>query len=518
MAETMAEKSEGNKNFFQRILDSFFGGNDPEAVKKKQLKAIAKDLAKSHSNFYKLSSDEVQPALAKQFYQIYKVVAPAQTFFQTLNNPATLKNQIVTSSLSETQLNLMNEIAEPIIREKSKTIPVEQLSEEIQSQLDQFISSFDMDKVNKIDSLYKTMQQFQSFCLYDYFFFLKKFCSSIKEKDFTEMPRFDAIPSKYIKDDLKDFISVAWTLEKDADWQSLFAFFKDCRGIEPIQLRAWTTLLSKLNNLKRERTFEKLIKIAEKDPSFEQVINGQSVNVVEPFIEHIRSEALQAVSKLQTEKKKNQVDNLLTQLFGTEDVTRLKYYSEKSNPDFIKHNLPVYSYCMPLNYLKAFLLDFVKGDLRTFADLILVRGQWVSSSLSSPMSDAFNMLLEYSKKITEFDDSLAEDGAVGIKIKTLMPRTLREKDASNIASTLIEDSNNEAKDLIIKSTQNLITVGRTIKSVLEDYAKFPRAEMIINWKELEKFAEGSIKETGVDLYKKIYLFTQLMQTMLGKQS
>ncbi len=514
----MASKTEEAKNFFQRILDSFFGSNDPEALKKKQLKAIAKDLSKSHSNFYKYSSDEVQPALAKLFYQIYKIVSPAQTFFQTLNNPATLKNQIVTSSLSETQLNLLNEISEAVIREKAKTVPVEELSEQTQAQLDQFISSFDMDKVNKIDYLYTTMQHFQAFCLYDFFFFLKKFCSSIKEKDFSDVPRFDAIPSKYIKDDLKDFISVAWVLEKDADWSSLFAFMKESRGIEPIQARAWTNLISKLNNFKRDRTFEKLIKIAEKDPAYEQNINVQTVNVVEPFIEKVRSEALQAISSLQTEKKKNQVDNLLSQLFGTEEISRLKYYSEKASPDFIKHNLPVYSFCQPLNYLKAFLLDFVKGDLRTFADLILVRGQWVSSSLSSPMSDAFNMLLDYSKKITEFDESLAEDGDVGIKIKTLMPRTLREKDASNIASTLIEDANDEAKDYIIRCTQSLVVVGRTIKSVLEDYAKLPRAEMIINWKELEKFAESSIKETGVALYKKIYLFTQLMQTMLGKQS
>ena len=498
----MADNSEVKVSFFQRIIESFFGSSDPEALKRKQLKAIAKDLAKSHSNFYKLSSDEVQPALAKLFFQIYKIISPAQTFFQTLNNPATLKNQIVTSSLSETQLSLMEAISEQAIREKVKTVPVEELAEQVQAQLDQFISSFDMEKVNKIDYLYTTMQHFQSFCLYDYFFFLK----------------FDAIPSKYIKDDLKDFISLAWVLERDADWAGLFSFFKTARGVEPIQLRAWTSLLAKLNNFKRDRTFEKLIKIAEKDPSYEQTINVQSVNVVERFIDKVRNEALSAITSLQSEKKKNQVDNLLTQLFGTEDVTRLKFYSEKANPDFIKHNLPNYTLCQPLNYLKAFLLDFVKGDLRPFSDLILIRGQWVSSTLSTPMSDAYNALLDYSKKITEFDDSLAEDGEIGIKIKTLMPRTLREKDASNIASTLIEDANEEAKECIVKCSQYLIVIGKTIKSVLEDYAKLPKAEMIINWKELERFAESSIKETGVALYKKIYLFTQLMQTMLGKQS
>ncbi len=512
----MADKFSG-KSFLQRIIDSFLGSSDPEVIKKKHLKSIAKDLAKQHSNFYKFSSDEVQPALPKLFWQIYKIISPAQTFLQTLANPATLKNQLVTSSLSEAQLNLVNEISEQAVRDKAKTVPVEQLTEQVLAQVDQFVSSFDIEKVNRIDSLYTTLQKFQAFCLFDYYFFLKKFCSAIKEKDFSEMPKFDAIPSKYIKDDLKDFIAVAWVLERDADWAALFNFFKECRGIEPIQVRSWQSLLSKLQNFKRDRSFEKLIKLAEKDPNFEMPVTSQNGNVVEPFIDKVKTEAQQTLTKLQSEKKKNQVDKLLTQLFGTEEVSWLKNYTERSNPDFLKHNLPIFAFCQPLNYLKAFLLDFVKGELRTFSDLVLIRGQWISSSLTTPMSEAFNYLLEASTKITQFDEKMAEDKEIGIKIKTLMPRTLREKDASNIASTLIEDANDEAKGFIVGSTQNLVIVGRTVKSILEDYAKLPRAEMIINWKELEKYAEFPIKETGVEIYKKIYLFSQLMQTMLGKK-
>ena len=45
----------------------------------------------------------------------------------------------------------------------------------------------------------------------------------------------------------------------------------------------------------------------------------------------------------------------------------------------------------------------------------------------------------------------------------------------------------------------------------------PKSEMIVNWKELDKFAEEPIKEQGVTIYKMIYLFVQLMQSYIGNK-
>jgi len=51
------------------------------------------------------------------------------------------------------------------------------------------------------------------------------------------------------------------------------------------------------------------------------------------------------------------------------------------------------------------------------------------------------------------------------------------------------------------------------KYAADDYAK-NQPEIIANWKELEKFADKPIKEFSVELYKKIYLFTTLIQTSI----
>jgi hypothetical protein len=61
----------------------------------------------------------------------------------------------------------------------------------------------------------------------------------------------------------------------------------------------------------------------------------------------------------------------------------------------------------------------------------------------------------------------------------------------------------------------LIIIGKTLKQLIEDYVK-PKHIIVQNWRELEKFSEVPLKEFCVGIYKKIYLFVQLMQTYLSE--
>ena len=72
----MAKKTE--TSFFQKLFSSIFSGNDPEAEKNRQLKQIAKNLSRSGYKFYRPGSDQVLPQFGKFFYDIYKIISPAQ--------------------------------------------------------------------------------------------------------------------------------------------------------------------------------------------------------------------------------------------------------------------------------------------------------------------------------------------------------------------------------------------------------------------------------------------------------
>ena len=100
----MAKKTE--TSFFQKLFSSLFSGNDPEAEKNRQLKQIAKNHSRSGYKFYKPGSDQVLPQFGKFFYDIYKIISPAQIFFQNQQNPNFYKNLVIDYSLTESQKKL----------------------------------------------------------------------------------------------------------------------------------------------------------------------------------------------------------------------------------------------------------------------------------------------------------------------------------------------------------------------------------------------------------------------------
>ena len=100
-----------------------------------------------------------------------------------------------------------------------------------------------------------------------------------------------------------------------------------------------------------------------------------------------------------------------------------------------------------------------------------------------------------------------------MKIKTLLPKTGHDNSAISIINRVISDANDAAKGFIITSTQNFVTIGKTIKQLIEDYS-LSKTVLVQNWKELEKYIEQPMKDFSVGIYKKIYLFVQLMQQYL----
>ncbi|MCR5723824.1 MAG: DUF5312 family protein [Treponema sp.] len=516
----MAKKSSGKSSggsFLDKLFGSLFGGNDPDAAKKRQLKAIAKNLAHSKYKFYKTGSDQVLPSFGKFFFDIYKAIGPCQLMFQNQENQNQMKKMVVEYSLSEQQRQLAEELSEESIKAMAAHMSPKEVKAKIKQSLELFNSEFDSIKITAIDALYAKTMAFKSFCQYDFYFMLKKFDSSIREQEFSRSPKFDPIDASYIAEDLKDFVAVIAGLPMDTDWTDMLQMFKTIRGVEPVKPVLWGKIIARLRALQASGIFDMMIQLITKDPFYKTVTEDKHEQIVEAYIDKIQKEATDAVKKLEADQQHSKIDSLLSQIFNTTTIVVLKGYTEQGSAAYEKRNLGSFEYAAPLNYLKAFLVEYVKRDVREYADMVLIRGQWTTNPLSQQMSDAFHNLMGASDKITAFDERMAEDGAVGIKLKTLLPRTERDKEAAGIVRTVIGDANDEAKDYIASSARDLVTFAKNVKMLLEDYQK-KNPEMITNWKELDRFAEHPLQELGVEVYKKIYLLVTLLQNYLTNTS
>jgi len=499
------------ENFFQKLFSSLFGGSDPAGDKKRQLKAIGKQVAKSKYKFYKPSSGEIVSNFAKYFYDIYKAISQAQVLFLNTQNKEIYKRWVVDYYFTDKQREAVENLNEEKILEFAKTLSFQEISDKVKADIEGLTNFFTPDTVTKIDTLYSRLTTFASFASYDYYFLLKKFDSSLREREFSSTPRFDNINAEYITDDLKEFVSVTYAVPIDnLLWNDVFEMLKQNRGVSPISPNVWNKILARIRDLKASGILEMLIQLCSSDPNYRIAESTKLERIAEPYFDKIKNTAEKTIKQLEKKQKDDKKTQFVTQIFGTEHVVRLKNYTENNGIAFTKKRLAGYKYAAPLNYLKAFLIDYVKKDLRDFCDLVLVRGKWTTSALSSPLSDAYNTLLETSDVITTFDNRLSDDGEYGAKFKNYIIRVDRDVEAQKVMTSLLEDVNSDAYDLITDSAKKLISVGKTVKALLEDHEK-TRPEMLINWKEIDRFAEIPIKEMGINLYKKIYLFVSLIQ-------
>ena len=497
--------------FFQKIFASLFGSNDPEAEKKRQLKSIAKQLSKTKFRFYRANSGEVESAFAKYFFEMYKALSPIQTLFQA-TNPQAIKNVVIDTSLSEKQKAILEEMTDANIETLSHTMPLNELSDKIQRDINSIVAEFDNGNSEKAEDTYNKLIMFKNFCTYDFYFLLKKFDNKLREHNFASTPSFQAINGAYICDDLKNFISVAWALPFDDDWNYVLQLLKQIKGVELLSPSVWKKILARLKLLKNSHALEMMVQLISSNPAYSEEPIVSNEHVVESYITQLENQMKTSLKKIQDRQTHSKVDNILSQLFGSGAVPHLKNYDEQSSQTFEKKSLGAFTYHAPLGYLKTFLLDFTKKDLRELSDILLVRGKWASASLSAEMSNAYNRLLDISTQITEFDDSLADNVDIGLKLKTFLPRADRDKEAANIIRLTLRDVNKEAAVFINAAMADYIIYARNLKMLLEDYMKLPNSQVIINWKELQHYADQDLKLMGVNAYKKIYLFVTLLQS------
>jgi hypothetical protein len=505
--------------FLDSILSLFNGGDDLESGKKRLLKQMVKDLAKNkYSKFYKAKEEEATPIFAKFFYEVYKIVSPAQVFMQNAAKSTQLKQVTIESFMDEKLKNLQNRISQESITERSASTSTKDLAKQLKNELITLIAGFDSPLIKNVEDCYNLIIAFHQFISFDYFFLLKKFDANLSERNFTYQPRFETIRAEYISDDIKDFLEVALVVDPDQDWKTAFAVMKNYKGdIDVVNLNQWNKLMVLLKDVKRSKIFELMARHISKDPFWDATPKLPNEHIVDDFLQKKKNETESTINKILNDKRSSQIDQLAKSVFGTSDIERMKYYTDKTNEIYLKKGLDSFTHVQGINYLKAFLLDYFKKDVRELCDLFLVRGQWASLVLSQQMSDAFHAIMEISEKILVFDETFSETGTNGSRLKAALVKADRDKGQAKYIRIIMKTANDEAQEMINTTAQGLIMIGKNFKHILEDYQKNPK-ELIMNWKELESTSEDPLPQRIAAVYKKMYYFVQLMQFFTGSIS
>jgi hypothetical protein len=502
--------------FLDHFIGLFSGDSDPEAAKKKRMRQVAKDLgANKYARFYRVKNEELEGSFAKFLYDIYKIVSPAQVFLQNAAKSEQLKEIAVDVFLDKDLKALKDELSAAVIQEKAKTAPLKELAAAVKRDLSAFVAGFDSARVSGINNCYDTIIAFANFVCFDFFFVLKKFDSNISERNFTYQPQFRTVRAVEIIDEIKDFMEYSASVEADRDWKTALAALKRYKeGMDVINPDQWARIIRLLKDISRSRILELIVQYTLRDPLWQSIARLPDERVADKVLDAKKAEIEGAVDKIQNDKRSAQIDQLVKAVFGSADVERLSSYTNKANELFFKKNFEGFTKVAGLNYLKAFLLDFVKKEIRELCDLLLIRGRWTSNVLSQPMSDAYHEIMGLPEKLTAFDDALSDKGSDGSRLKQALVKVDRDKGQGRYIRIILKTVNNNAQKMINTASAGLITIGRNFKNLLEDMQKKP-SEVITNWNELESASTEPLAGRIANDYKRMYYFVQLMQFFTG---
>lgn len=521
MNNTMKKESEKSKEnpkqkltLWQKFLNLLFSTNtSPEAVTKKKLKEIAKSLNKTrYGKWYKASGMELKPPMAEFFYSIYKVIGTSKAVLMNANSSKVLKSITVECFLTEAQLKTVRGITDKSIEERSANTDVDTLVAQVKKELSTFVGEFNIGQVQKADLIYEHIDAFINFVLFDFYFFLKKFDPAIVENNFNYTPNFQVVRGEYVIDALKDFATVLYALPQEADWKAIFDVLEKYKNVKLVNEAQWKKIFNTLQDIKRARVMELLICHISSDPFYRIKTEPFTEKITDNYITDVKKMTNTALDKLIQKQKSGQVAVLVKKVFGETIASGMKNYTVASNEIFKKRGVAGFIHAETLNYLKAFLIDYVKADIRELSDLLLVRGNWGTQSITQDYSNSYHAIMQLATKVVEFDDQFKPGSDISVKFRTLLSRMEREKEAGRQLQKMLDSVNEAAFKIITMTVKHIAVIGNNFRDVLADYDK-PTNDLIHNWKEIEKYAERPIKPWLVEAYKKIYDFIMLMKVM-----
>ena len=501
MAEDLVEK-----------VISFFSGDNTENLSDKEvvLRQRHKELIENkYARFFRQKGDEADLSLGQFFYTLYKLILPIRTFMKDDAKMTRLRQIVLEAFLDAGIVETVKRISPAEIAERLKTAGPVELVTQIRADIDKLNTGFGINRINQINRCYNLIMVFYQLAQFDYPALLKKFDSNFTEGPFGGDPKFNPVKASLIVKDLGEFLTISVNINPDNDWKTLLKLLKGCAGKELISEDQFAQLLIGLRDVINSKILELIVQYGSKNPVWSCKPRIPDEHIAEGWLDSRVNKAQEYINTINATEKKKLINTLLKEIFDHEEFDRLENYTVTKSAFYEKRELARFRYADGLNYLSIFLGDYMEKDIRELCDILLIRGQWTNNTFAKEMSEALHQLMDLPGDIATLDDQLAEDGADGTRLKAALLRIDRDNSQRRYISSIIENINDTAQEVLKKSIEHISVMERHLKNLVEDIKK-KHPEMIINWRELNLVSKNPLAQQMTDFNRKITCFNELM--------
>jgi hypothetical protein len=483
-------------SFWQTLFAFFFRNSTPEAARKRALKAIVRQIRLTkNSKFYQPKTGELSPACGNFFYRIYKTVSPARITMPSIIKSAALRYSIIEYYLGKEILKKFDAFSPESIAERAKNINSnnasnnpKHLAEEVRQEFDSLSSAIDAAVREQIDSCYMLILLLDQFVSFDFYALLKKFGLSAREHDFTVIPRFTNCNAYPVINMIQDFVDYIALTDPSQDWKTAFIFLKNPKTGNPLMPEEqWKDMLFQFQEILNSRIFQLIIQHV--TGNIEWKINPQipDGHIFSDWLEIKRQTIEDAIDKIAASRQISEINERGQAIFGNMAINSLKFYNDKTAAMFAAKSFKGFLHVNGLNYLMTFLRHIFEKEMQEFGDLLIVRAQWGSISVSASFSAGWNNMRDLVKELENFDNSLDSGNKKNLRLFIALERADRDRSQNRIITELLSAIDMEAMEILIHAINYLTNIAKIVESIKNDCLKTPHL-LILNWRELETAA------------------------------
>jgi len=510
----MAEDQKaGGSSSGESIMDkvfSFFSNDGLTDDKQNMLKSIAKELGHNkYSKFFRVRTEETDPSFMSFLFSLYKTIYPIKRFMNDDKKMAMLRHLTVESCINPNIQETIKRLDQKVLDAKAKILPAEILINEIHADIDMLNNQFDHAHITTVNHRYELVSALNQFVKYNFPGFFKKFDSHFADGSFTVEPKFPAIKTFLIVDQIGEFLTVSQPLKPEEDWIGLFNILKTIEGQEIVNIEQFNLMIKTLREIHTSKILELMVQYTLRNPVWQWKHAVFNEKVGESWLEAKKAEADGYILKINNAKKASQINALTKEIFESADLTRLDHYNVQISETYRRKNVDHFRYAEGINYLKAFMDDYVEKEIKELCDILIIRGQWTNNTMSREMSEALHKLLETPAYIEDLDTVMSEDGSDGSRLRAAMLRIDRDTTQARYINSILSKVNSQAVEIINEAAQFLIVIGKNMKNLIEDVQK-KHPELLVNWREVTMVSKDPLTQRMIHNFKKINYFVQLM--------
>jgi hypothetical protein len=490
---------------------SFFSGEGLTDEKQNMLKQTAKELNQSkYSKYFRVRSEEIESTFTSFMFSVYKIIFPIRQFMRDEKKVARLKQITIESCIDGDILEIISRLDHDTLDSRAKTTKGEELKAGIQADIERLAVLFDEGRIAVANRRYELASALGQFVRYNFPAFFKKFDTHFVDGSFTVEPRFPPLKAVLIVNEIGEFLTVTQPLKPEDDWNGLLNILRVCEGQELVNREQFLMMITTLREIHTSKILELIVQYTLRNPVWQWRHLSFHENIGNEWLELKKAEASSYIKKIDNAKKNSQINALTKEIFEATDLVRLENYTVQLGEPFRIRNLEYFLYAEGLNYLKAFLEDYVEKEINELCDILLIRGQWTNNTMAREMSESLHALMDEAKPIAALDGGMSDDGADGSRLRAAMLRVDRDQTQARNINVIVSKNNDQALEIINDAAQSLIVIGKHLKNLIEDVQK-KHPELLINWRELNLVSKEPLAQRMTVDFKRINYFIQLMR-------